>query len=502
MLTAVPMLRGLAGNPALPADLLDRMVTSADAELATELAGSARLSPAQAGQLARIGGTDTRIRLVRRGLLGADQLCRSEPLVVLALLDEAAVPADRALELIGHPDPSIRADLATVPRLTADLLVRLADDEDPDVVAEVALRADLTPELAETLARHPHATVRAALARNERTPPHLLAALAADGGRPALRHCHACQGHPDRQYGRWCDGAHEGAVLTIQIATVTNPATPAAALTGFPDHPDTLLRSTLATRPDLLPTAYQRLARDPVLGVRCSLAANPVIGELLMRRLAPVDDNWHEVRRQLAENPALPLDLLAGLAQSTRIGATLLPRVAGATTDEVLVLAESTVPAVRMLLALRPDLPEPVVRRLAADPDAKVLKAIAPNPAVSEEQLWAMVERHGNRVAAAVARNPNCGPDLLLRLVARDPSSWRLHREVARHPNTGPEALRSCLAHERVRPLAARHPGLPVPVLLELLVDPEEEVVVAVAGNPALPRTAMEAALAGEPFDG
>ncbi|HZM76936.1 MAG TPA: hypothetical protein VFC19_14470, partial [Candidatus Limnocylindrales bacterium] len=76
---------------------------------------------------------------------------------------------------------------------------------------------------------------------------------------------------------------------------------------------------------------------DPVPGVRADLAANPAIGEELMWALA--GDSGYDVRRRLVHNPAIPLDLLARLAPTTRIGATLLPRIAAATQDEIAELA-------------------------------------------------------------------------------------------------------------------------------------------------------------------
>jgi hypothetical protein len=79
----------------------------------------------------------------------------------------------------------------------------------------------------------------------------------------------------------------------------------------------------------------------------------------------------------------------------------------------------------RMLLAERHDLPSQIVDQLADDRDAKVLKSLATNPALSADQLRTMVSTHGPRVAARVAANPSCPPDPLLQL------AWTTPVEVA-----------------------------------------------------------------------
>lgn len=47
-----PVLCGLAANPALPSELVDRLIAVADADIAVDLAGRADLSRAQAVALA------------------------------------------------------------------------------------------------------------------------------------------------------------------------------------------------------------------------------------------------------------------------------------------------------------------------------------------------------------------------------------------------------------------------------------------------------------------
>jgi hypothetical protein len=78
-----------------------------------------------------------------------------------------------------------------------------------------------------------------------------------------------------------------------------------------------------------------------------------------------------------------------------------------------------------MLLAERHDLPRHVVDQLAGDRDAKVLKSLATNPALSQAQPETMVAAHGPRVAARVAANPSCPPELLLQLAHQTPPVFK-----------------------------------------------------------------------------
>lgn len=491
------ILCGLAANPALSSELVDRLISIADDDIATDLACRADLSRAQAVALAeRID--ESAVRLAYEGRLTADDV---DPCVwpdaALALLDQGAGRPEWARLLAADPVRERREKLAACPVLPSDVVDTLAADPDVRVVAELALWN--TPDVAARLATHPHAEVRRAVAGNEATPPAALAALVTGEGLPAARRCLVCDREKtpfvhdpqcprldcDLPLGASCDGSHESTVHGMREAALRNPATPIEALVGFVDHPSMLLRWALAAREDLPQQACARLALDPTPGVRADLAANPAIGDALIRALA--DDRDPDVRRRLAHHPRVPLDVLTHLARTTKIGATLLPRIAAASPAEVEELATSPDPVARMLLAQRRDLPPEIRDRLADDPDAKVVKALAPHPGLTEAQLRAMVDRHGVRVLAKVATNPDAPPALLEDLVRHKPTAQKVFREVARHPGVTASALLVCLEDERARPVAAGHPTLPPPVIVELLADADWQVVEAAAANPSLP---------------
>ncbi|MGC5565520.1 hypothetical protein ACPYPG_22150 [Streptomyces sp. FR-108] len=498
------LLCGLAANPALPSELVDRLISLADDDLADDLACRPDLSRAQAVALVeRV--EESALRLAYEGRLTADDVDpAARPDAALALLDQGVGVShpEWARLLATDPDPERREKLAACPVLPPDVVDTLAADPDVRVVAELALWTT-APDVAAGLAAHPHAEVRRAVAANEATPPAVLAALLTGEGLPPARQCLVCDreeipfvhdpqcSRPDCDLpaGASCDGSHESTVHGTREAALRNPATPIEAAVAFADHPSMLLRWALATREDLPRRACARLASDPAPGIRADLAGNPALDETLIRALA--EDPDPAVRRALAHHPRVPLDVLTRLATTAKVGATLLPRVAAASPAETEDLASSPDPAARMLVAHRRDLPPGVRDRLAEDPDAKVVKALAPHPGLTEAQLRAMAVRHGVRVLAKVATNPDATPALLDELTRHEPPVQKVFREIARHRAAPASALLACLADPRARPVAAAHPALPSAVITELLTDTDWQVAEAAATNPSLPVAVM-----------
>ncbi|MFJ6656578.1 hypothetical protein ACIQNG_09465 [Streptomyces sp. NPDC091377] len=505
------VLYGLAVNPALSPGQVGRLMSMADEEIATRLAGRADLGHEQAVALAA-HSADSAVLLAHEGrLTSADIDPGHRPEAALALLDRGTGSVEWARHFAADPVRERREKLAACPGLPSDVVDTLAADPDVQVVAELAYWT--TPDNAARLAAHPHAEVRRAVAGNEATPAATLAALVTGDGLPPARHCLVCDRgetplvHDPRRprldgdlpSGASCDGSHESTVQGLLLAALGNPATPVEAVLGCADHPSVLVRRTLAARPDLPRQVSVRLAADPDPGVRAALAENPATDKALIHTLA--DDPDPEVRRGLARHPRVPLTVLTVLARTTRTGHTPLPRVTTASPVEVDQLARSPEPTTRMLVALRRDLPPETRDRLADDPDAKVAKAVAPHPGLTETRLRAMVDRHGVHVLAGVAANPDASPALLEDLVRHVPAPQRMLREVARHDSATAPALLACLTDRRARLMAAGHPALPPPVIADLLTDTDWQVVEAAAANPSLP-PAVTAALLALPHRG
>ncbi|MFG2328012.1 hypothetical protein ACGFMM_00150 [Streptomyces sp. NPDC048604] len=500
---------GLAENPSLPAELVDRLIGAAvresDEWLARWLGDRDDLDREQVRTLAEFDDL-TAAGLARRGLLtAADVDPVTRPRTALALLEEGRAgesTAPWARLLVRDPDVMRREKLTECPGLPQDVVETLLADPEIRVVAEVAIWTT-SPERAAALARHPHAKVRRGAATNPVTPPEALAALLTGEGLTPADRCEVCDREPppfvhaadcprtdcDLPPDARCDGTHEYTVHYTRLAALENPATPADAAAGYADAESMLHRAAVAARTDLPPWAAVRLAADETPYVREELAANAAIGEETMRLLAR--DPYDDVRRGLARNPRIPLDLLSEVAARTKPAAGVLPRVAAATRDELELLAASPLPSTRLLAARRRDLPAELRDALAADADAKVAGAVAPHTGLTEGQLREILRRFGPQAAAAVASNPDASPALLTDLAALPAPPRKALQAIAAHPHATPAALRACLGHPRTRSLAAAHPALPPDVLVSLLVDPDESVAEAAATNPSLPVGAM-----------
>jgi hypothetical protein len=482
--------------------LIDRLIATADTDVAEAVACRSDLSRVQVAALSRFEGAA--LRLAHEGRLTADDVDPADqPRVALALLEERAGKPEWGRLLATDPLVETREKLAACLGLPHEVIRTLGADPDVRVVAELALWAPA--DIAGELAAHPHAGVRRSVAVNEATPAAVLASLLTGDGLPPARSCLVCDREPvpfvhdphcersdcSLPPGASCDGSHESTVREIQQMALRNPAAPVDAVVGFVSHPSTLMRVELAARTDLPARVYERLAEDPIPWVRATLADNPSISESLIHALAI--DRGHDVQRQLARHPDLPLDVLSDVAATAGIGSVLPPRIASASGSEIAALAASANPAVRMLLAQRRDLPPEIRDALASDPDAKVVKSIAPHPGLSEARLRAMVTRHGTRVLAKVAANPDATAQLLEDLAQHRPPVRKAFREIARHPSATAVALLACLDDRQARPLAARHPALPPSAIVELIDDEDWQVVEAAAANPSLPLAAMRA---------
>ncbi|MGW4059474.1 hypothetical protein ACWEGE_14390 [Amycolatopsis sp. NPDC004747] len=429
-----PSRRGLAANPALPAPLLDTLVATADDELGPILAARADLTRDHARTLAARCGPSVLYPLLEHGLLTPADVPFDDPWRGLAVLVHPDADPAWFDRLARDPDPVIRTELATRCPLPEPVVDVLAADPDLDVVTSAARCQRPTARLAEDTRR----AVRHALAANEQSSPDLLRRIAGEA-----------------ETRRWSPVASEpGSSPVDLLATLAgNPATPPDCL-PVAAHP--LVRWALASRTDLAADVYAHLAEDDLPGVRWDLARNPAAVALLPRLLAR--DHSREIRQAAAHNPRVPLGLLAQLALETKVGRTLVPRVATATEPELRLLAEAAA-QVRRLAAARPDLPPDLLARFAEDPDAGVARAVAPNPDLSPAQLRTLA-RHGTTVSAGIAANPRCPADLARSLLDGAPV----------------RALR----------VLAGHPGLTAESIVALLAHPDERVVTAAAANPAL----------------
>ncbi|MGW6935836.1 hypothetical protein ACWGE0_37675 [Lentzea sp. NPDC054927] len=336
--------------------------------------------------------------------------------------------------------------LARNPSLPTELLERLIAVGDHHLDLVLASRSDLSPEQAGVLA-----------ARSERT------LIETD-----------CELEPPTS-------EFDAALQQAADETVAP-----SVLAELMRHPNSSIRHVVARRRNLPQWAWERLAKDADDGVRHIVAGNPAAPEAVLRELAAKSDR--ETRRVVVRNRSIPLDLLVSFVALTTLSP--VPRVAVASEAELRALASSAATPVRLLAAWRHDLPGDVLDLLLGDPEPDVAAVVAANPAVTASRLETLVDRHGPKVFAGVAQNPNCTPELL-DLLARDArTTGRAYRVIAKHPNASVETVLLCRGDREARRLAAARPDLPVAALVELVADPYAGE--AAAANPSLPVHVME----------
>ncbi|NKE61623.1 hypothetical protein FXN61_34645 [Lentzea sp. PSKA42] len=443
------VLDGLAENPALPAALLDRLAQVPRAGFS--LAQRPDLTSSQVRALLALDDWTVTSALVSSGRVEPAEVQVSNPWVALAVASHPDVDAGLIRSLAVHPDVDIRMRLAERARsLPPDVMERLAHS-DPRVAVELVVHHALPFSLAVELSRHPSIEVRQAVAGSPHTPPSVLVRLSAEDA-----------------LARWLAG---------------NPATPASIAASLVHRHDA--RYWLAARTDLPDHLYELIASGVEPGILTQLAVNPAVPVHVLRQLA----GTRALRLALLKNPAIPLDLLEFVAETARVGQGPVPRVASASEAELRTLAASTTVQLRMLVALRADLPLDLVHQLVLDPDPDVGEAVVTHPLVTVDQLRELVERHGPRLYPRAARNPLCPPELLHHMALRA-GSEETYRAIARHPHAWGETLLLCLEDAQARHLAACHPNLPVATIVRLLAS--EFTAGPAAANPSLPVHVME----------
>jgi hypothetical protein len=386
------------------------------------------------------------------------------------------LPHTVRMRLAAHADPAIRAALAVGARdAPRELYERLIDDPDPRVREYLAERDDLPADLLARLARDPDPKIRATLAR-------------------------------------WWTQAPE-AVRRLLLTDPVDEVRAAACSTYYARLPHPVPPPDLVTR----------LLADPV--TRAGAVRHAVLTPELAARLA--DDPDHQVRRQVAKHPQLPVPVRDLLAEDPNAN-------------------------VRVGVFSRRDTPEPVRHRIYTEiqqsdrPLTELLDDELDDDALQQqfEDHMAVTELRHLRLVwvtadplpyvsslyicfrRSAARSRALPADAAIRLLDDDDSgvrttmathaphlvdpatAERIDREFRPDKKTRwrpadaftlpPQTLRPLATDPdpRMRCLAPPDPDLPVELAERLATDPNSAVRHAVAGHPHLPVHVRRALLA------
>ena len=361
------------------------------------------------------------------------------------------------------PGPEVVLALAKHPRTSPYAMRKLLATGDPALQVQLANSSRLGPELAENLLTSPDPEVRGKLAINPGSPPALQAKLAQD--------------------------------------------------------PVPFVRTALLRRSRLDAGVLTLLLHDDDLLVRAAAVTGATVDDSVLLEWADSDDYYIQLfLLQRAELPAKVMESLC-LSRNAAIQELILARRPALSPDEAHGLSEHECAAVRALVAAKGQLPKAVQERLAADTAPEVSQALAANPAISTDTLWALLDTGTPAVRHALAENPALNEEQVLELCDLATQDLELAKRLVLRPRltdeqktllleTGGETLAYHFAANRVafpeldeqwaerwaghavpllRAFAAGSHHLPRAALAKLAIDPNPIVRRALATNTALP---------------
>ncbi|MEV0036858.1 hypothetical protein [Streptomyces sp. NPDC050804] len=472
------VVEGLAGNPALPTELVRRLFSYRNGH----------------GSVAKHQDlTDDMI---------AEIIADDDDWLTHALALNRSLPHAFRMTLAEHPDPGIRAAaVAGADGAPRELFERLLGDADPQVREHLAKSDHVPTDLRERLAADPEPEVRATLAQWWTRAPEAVRRILLTDPEDAVRTA-ACATYYRRL-------PHPVPPADLLPALLADPVTRAGAVRHcaldagtarrLADDPDDEVRKELAEHPDLPPRLRDVLAEDPSLRVRLGVFARQdtpessraAIHAQILSYAPPLD----RPEDQVLDDDALERQFMNEMAR-LECRALRLPWV----TADPLPYVDSPYACFRASAAMSDSLPAPVVARLLDDEESDVRTTMALHARDRVDPATAERIDRGYRPGKKTRWRPADAfllPADVLRRLATDPDP-RMRQLAPRDSDLPVELVRHLAADpdQTVRRAIASHPQLPTPELIQLLADPSESVATTAAANPNLPPEQMHRLLA------
>ena len=372
-------LRGLARNPAVPAEMLRQLVTGADRRVLARVSWRSVWTEEQFGVLLSHPDVEVRKALAdaehldpeRRGRLVDDP----DRAVVSELVIEGGRPMPLwAYERLLERYPSYRRWLADDPRVPREILDSLGLSEQDDGIGELP---PLSRAEAEQLAGDPDKYRRAEAAADPRLPADLVEQLAVDSDH------------------------------VVRLAVSMRPELTESQRAAIDYHvrPADRIQPARWAYQTKEPVEQQRCISSAHAGLRRSVAYNRHLSPELVAALAAPEDEV--VRLLLVENQkaAPPETVLWVYARNLAITHFWLPRHPALAGYPFARLADDPFPRLRALITRDPATRPEVIERLSHDPDALVRAEMAADPRLSAARLLELFDDEST--AEGAAANPS-----------------------------------------------------------------------------------------------
>lgn len=414
-------------------------------------------------------------------------------------------PGHLLLKLANDGDPAVRTAVARNPSAPPEALVTLAGDERFSTREAVAAHA-LTPhdvleqlsgdanervayvarlkywpltearatEALSTRRRH----VKLALSSVDQTPQFVLQQLASDRN-PLVRAQAALHSNlPDESR---VSLAQDPLPLVSMIARAADEHTPKEELAVLPRF-DVRLRQALSRNPQAPESVLDSLSDDPLMDVRLGVLLNPSSPNSALERRLPEQSLRPVIRR----HPRYA----GGVQEKLNKIEYREARNEKATPEMLTSLSLSDSAKVRRAVAKHAQTQSETLLALAGDAEEGVRRAVVDRPKelgmLGLPLQWQLAQDPSPLIRQVLAWREDLAPETMQRLIQTSGTDESILISIVSHPAVSAEVL-NLLAQTssvEVRERVATHQLTPIPTLMQLAYDPQEEVQYALLSNP------------------
>lgn len=260
-----------------------------------------------------------------------------------------------------------------------------------DIAALVATRSEITPEMAKLIideSQRSFDEARINLARNPVVPRRLILRLLAHRNDDVVA---IAATHPSLRRNELKRLLDDGdAHVRIDMAIAMRPDLPKSLVRKASKHADASIRAAVARRPGLPASIVETLADDADPNVKASILFRQDVSDRILLRISrnPINAKDGTIHALAARN-SLPTRAIEIMAESDDLDARrrIAARKSPIPSKAIVKLSNDDNIGIRLSIAMRPECPNGVLRKLARDPEELVRRRIVSRPVVDDDVL-------------------------------------------------------------------------------------------------------------------